>query len=102
MIRHVILSGSFLEIGVKKLETALSNKSDQAWSRELVVYLLVVVDSTTFLFFVGGGDRLSIRLEDSPDIAKACCRDYHTAGAVMQDGSMHAEVGQVAAKAILV
>ena len=98
----MILSGSFLETGVKKVETALSNKSGQAWIRELIVYLLVVVDSTTFLFFVGGGDRLSIRLEDSPDIAVACCRDYHTAGAVMLDGSMQADAGQVAAKAILV
>ena len=68
---HVILSGSFLDAGVKKLETAFSTSSQrQVLALDTVIYLLVVVDSTTFRFFVGGGDKDSpLRLRESPDVA---------------------------------
>lgn len=61
MIRHVTASGSFLEVGVKKLDTVfstgLSFRTDKViGSRCMTRYVLVVVDST-FRFLSGGGER---------------------------------------------
>ncbi len=58
MIRQVILSGSFFDTGVKKLDTAFSRNRDSSGNspRTESAYLLVVVDSTLRLF-KGGGDR---------------------------------------------
>ena len=58
MIRHVILSGSFFDVGVKKLDTAFSkDRISSVNSRKMhSTHLLVVVDSTLGLFN-GGGDK---------------------------------------------
>ena len=58
MICQVILSGSFIDVGVKKLDTALSkDQSPSANSLRMgSIHLLVVVDST-LRFFKGGGDK---------------------------------------------
>lgn len=58
MIRQVILSGSFFDVGVKKLDTAFSKHRSPSVSslRTGSTNLLVVVDST-LRFFKGGGDK---------------------------------------------
>ena len=58
IIRHVILSGSFFDTGVKKLDTAFSEDRRPSVSsqRRGSISLLVVVDST-LRFFKGGGDK---------------------------------------------
>ncbi len=58
MICQVILSGSFIDVGVKKLDTALSKDQSPSASslRMETIHLLVVVDST-LRFFKGGGDK---------------------------------------------
>lgn len=71
MIRHVTASGSFLEVGVKKLDTVFSTgllfkDGEMVGSRCQTRYVLVVVDST-FRFFSGGGERDC--LLSAPDIA---------------------------------
>ena len=58
IIRHVILSGSFFDTGVKKLDTAFSEDRRPSVSpqRRGSTSLLVIVDST-LRFFKGGGDK---------------------------------------------
>lgn len=58
MIRQVILSGSFFDAGVKKLDTAFSEGlTCQYTSLSLIsIHSLVVVDSN-LRFFKGGGDK---------------------------------------------
>ena len=58
MIRQVILSGSFFDAGVKKLDTAFSEDRSPSVTSLRVgsIHLLVVVEST-LRFFKGGGDK---------------------------------------------
>lgn len=63
MIRQVILSGSFLDAGVKKLDMAFSeNRSSSVNSLKTgsPTYLLVVVDSTLRFFKRGGETDASL------------------------------------------
>lgn len=54
----MMLSGSFFDVGVKKLDTAFSEDPSLLVSslRTGLTHLLVVVDST-LRFFKGGGDK---------------------------------------------
>ncbi len=56
-IRQLMISGSFLDVGVKKLATAFSigKLSARQSNRMAYDYVLVVVDS--IFRFTGGGDR---------------------------------------------
>ncbi len=70
-------SGSFLDIGVKKFETAFSMVLEDQQKFQVLAdeNLLVVVDSTGFRFLRGGGDRdSSLCLLDVVDIAPFKCR----------------------------
>ena len=74
MTRHVILSGSFFDVGVKKLAIALPDTRPLSAIRRYAFYqryLLVVVDSN-LRFLRGGGDSDPSSL-DAPILLRGLC-----------------------------